>query len=62
MLLLAISSIFSLFMMQFLSVYLLVAVRDLLGVGVDIFGLLVTISNMGVLLELYPLQSIGDLA
>ena len=48
--------------MQFLSVYLLVAVRDLLGVGVDIFGLLVTISNMGVLLELYPLQSIGDLA
>ncbi|MEM1610100.1 MAG: hypothetical protein QXQ57_00455 [Sulfolobales archaeon] len=45
--LLVISSISGLFMMQFLSVYLLVAVRDLLGAGVDIFGFLVTISNIG---------------
>ncbi len=45
--LLAISSISGFFMMQFLSVYLLVAVRDLLGAGVDVFGLIVTVSNIG---------------
>jgi DHA3 family macrolide efflux protein-like MFS transporter len=65
LLLLAISSIFSFFMMQFLSVYLLVAVRDLLGVGVDIFGLLVTISNIGgvagaVSLTIYRRSGVGS--